>query len=99
LQALLTLHDWLVVHFFALMQRNEPKKNQGCIKNAKNGFLTLKELKLAQHLRPALCSNSQFFLNAHKIHFLNAFFMRPEQNRWKDLMSFKLIGGISLNSQ
>jgi hypothetical protein len=28
LQALLTLHDWLVVHFFALMQRNEPKKNQ-----------------------------------------------------------------------
>jgi hypothetical protein len=38
LQALLTLHDWLVVHFFALMQRVEPKKNQGCIKNAKNGF-------------------------------------------------------------
>jgi hypothetical protein len=38
MQALLTLHDWLVVHFFALRQRNEPKKNQGCIKNAKNGF-------------------------------------------------------------
>jgi hypothetical protein len=38
LQALLTLHDWLVVHFFALMQRNEPKKNQGCIKNAKMAF-------------------------------------------------------------
>jgi hypothetical protein len=67
LQALLALHDWLVVHFFALMQRNEPKKNQGCIKNAK------KRWKLAQHLRPALCSTVNSFLTLIKSIFLTHF--------------------------
>jgi hypothetical protein len=51
---------------------------QGLRKKCKKWLLTLKELKLASIWCQPNAQKVNPFSNASNIHFLNAFFMRPE---------------------